>query len=114
MLFIKAIDMNLLQDYSIEDFLKNAKGKSWGTLVKESHLEFRNLQNLRITPKHPLFRSKSRIEYYRDFLGEFCFLIGQLHKPAGMPDDLFRRTRPVLESLVERNELPPKVLEIYS
>jgi hypothetical protein len=113
MLIYKAINMNLLDSYSIEDFLENAKGKSWGTLVKESHQEFRNLQKLRITPTHPLFRSKSSIEYYKDFLGEFCFLISQLHKPAGMPDDQFRRTRQVLESLVERNELPPKVLEIY-
>jgi hypothetical protein len=109
----KAIDMNLLQDYSIEEFLERAKRKPRHELVWESHSEFRSLQNLRITPKHPLFRHKFRIEYYKDFLGEFCFLIGQLQRPAGMSEELFRRTRPVLESLVERNELPPKVLEIY-
>jgi len=114
MLINKAINMNFLDSYSIEDFLESAKGKSWRALVQESHQEFRNLQKLRITPKHHLFRFKSRIEYYTDFLGEFCFLISQLHKPAGMSDDLFWRTRPILESLVERKELPSKVLEIYS
>jgi len=103
-----------MDNYSVEDFLQRAKNKSLGQLIVDSHQEYRVLQQLYITPKHSLYKYKDRIEHYSKFVGEFCFFICQLQKPAGMSDLQFRQTRPVLEALVERKELLPTVLAIYA
>jgi hypothetical protein len=100
-------------EYDVNTFLKRAESMSWLDLVTESHREFRNLQNLRITPKHPLYALKSKIDYYTSFLGEFCFMISQLRRPAGMTDEQFQQTRSVLESLVEKKQLKANLLEMY-
>jgi hypothetical protein len=100
-------------EYNVDAFLKRVEKMSWLDLVTESHREFRNLQNFRITPWHPLYAQKSKIDYYTNFLGEFCFLIGQLSRPAGMSEEQFQQTRPVLESLVENNHLKANVLDKY-
>jgi hypothetical protein len=105
--------MFIPEEYSVDAFLKRAEGMSWADLVAESHRLFRSLQNLRLTPRHHLYPYKSRIDYYIEFLGEFCFLISQLHRPAGMSEEQFKLTRPVLESLVEKNQLEQTVLNIY-
>ena len=104
---------DFMDTYSIERFLKEAQNKSWLDLVIYAEEENRRLKQLNITPKHVLFSQKDRVEYYRRFVGEFCFLIGQCIRPAGMPDDQFKRTRPLIEALVDSGQLKPEALAMY-
>ena|ERR1700761_6385306 len=106
--------MLLDDDYSIRAFIEKAKQMSWGNLVAYSHKEYRALQNLKLTPRNPLWGHKSRIEHYIHFVGEFCFLISQFARPAGMTNEEFQTTKEVIESLVARNEIKQDVLNMYN
>lgn len=104
--------MLLGDEYSVRAFIEKAKQMGRGELIIFSHNEFRALQNLRLTPSNPLWGQKSRVEHYIHFVGEFCFLISQLARPAGMTDEEFQSTKEVIEPLVTRNEIKRDVLSL--
>ncbi len=76
-------------------------------------LELKWLDEIRFTKTSPYRNIQSQINEYRSFIHEFLFTLRIDVKPASMNNSEFKRTKPIIESLVAKGELKKEPLSLY-
>ncbi|MDR2004085.1 MAG: hypothetical protein LBQ74_13720 [Prevotella sp.] len=100
----------MIDRYDVNNFINKCIGLDFPDLLIFSHDEYKStLNRLGKIDRDTNYK----IMRYNDFVHEFLFFIQSGIKPAGMRDDDFNRTKPIIEKLVEKGQLKRTILEMY-
>ena len=106
--------MNSLDKFNIDTFINEAKQKNLMDLLEYYREELKSVDEIRFTKTSPYRNIQSQIHEYRDFIHEFSFTLRTDMKPASMKNSEFKRTKPIVESLVAKGELDRKSTRLNS
>lgn len=100
--------------FDIDKFIKNAKEMNLMPLFEHCQSELKWLFDIKFTKASPYTEIKWQVEKYREFIHELAFILHNGIKPSGMQIDDFQKTKPIIESLVSKNQLKSGILDIYN
>jgi hypothetical protein len=100
-------------DFNIDDFIAEAKTKTWLELIAHCEKQLNWLDNITFSKKSPFKEKEYQVRRYRDFIGEYLFFLRSGIKPAGMREDDFQRTKEITLELVNKKNLKEDVLKVY-
>lgn len=98
-------------EYDLQQFITKNKDKDWHILIVEIPKELRHLDEK--------YSKLKRNEYdngltnYRKHVGDFLFFLNNGIVPAGIGIEGLKNFLPIVEKLVAKNQLIPKVLDLF-
>ncbi|PSL26452.1 hypothetical protein [Chitinophaga ginsengisoli] len=100
--------------FEIANFIAEAIKKDFTNLFIHCENELKWLDGIKFNTASQYRDWEWRIKEYREFIHEFTYILHTGNKPSGMKESDFKRTKPIIEALVEKGQLKSTILNIYS